>query len=140
MYIYVSLKSIGKKDSKIKKYPFYLNVQPHNVRDLISEAVKTCVNIYNKKINYDLSCDKIMTPETIESMTEVGKMWFGELYSKNEAELDKSIENALTAFSDGVIKIFKEEFELKELNEPLEVNEGDTFAFIRLTMLTGRLW
>jgi hypothetical protein len=47
---------------------------------------------------------------------------------------------ALQAVEDGLVRIFREDEELTELDAPLSLPEGATLTFIRLTFLTGRMW
>ena len=53
---------------------------------------------------------------------------------------EKAIETALLAVEDGLVRIFKENKEIKSLDEPITIQEEDVFTFVRLTMLSGRLW
>lgn len=49
-------------------------------------------------------------------------------------------ETAMLGFQDGLFRVFLGDTELTELDEKLELQEGDTVTFIRLTMLAGRMW
>ena len=46
----------------------------------------------------------------------------------------------MLGFQDGLFRVFLGDTELTELDEQLELQEGDTVTFIRLTMLAGRMW
>ena len=46
----------------------------------------------------------------------------------------------MLGFQDGLFRVFLGDTELTELDEKLELQEGDTVTFIRLTMLAGRMW
>ena len=50
------------------------------------------------------------------------------------------MENACQCFSDGLVRVFRNEEELTELDGPVRLWEGDCLTLIRLTFLSGRLW
>ena len=54
--------------------------------------------------------------------------------------LSESINTALNAVSDGLVRVFKDNMELTEFDKDIEVSEGDVFTFVKLTMLSGRMW
>ena len=65
---------------------------------------------------------------------------FGLNYGGREQDLQPAIDNALQSYEDGLFRIFVGEKEVGGLAENIELHDGDTLSFIRLTMLTGRLW
>ncbi|MNP77809.1 hypothetical protein D3C76_1753110 [compost metagenome] len=50
------------------------------------------------------------------------------------------MDTAITAYEDGLYKVFLNDEELQELDETLVVKDGDNVVLIRFTMLAGRLW
>ena len=44
------------------------------------------------------------------------------------------------AFNDGLFRIFLNNNELSSLEEKINLQENDKLTFIRLTMLSGRIW
>lgn len=44
------------------------------------------------------------------------------------------------AFKDGLFRIFLNDNELSSLEENINLQENDKLTFIRLTMLSGRIW
>ena len=50
------------------------------------------------------------------------------------------MENALQCFLDGLVRIFRNEEELSELDQSAGLREGDILTLIRLTFLSGRMW
>ena len=44
------------------------------------------------------------------------------------------------AFNDGLFRIFLNDNELSSLEEKINLQENDELTFIRLTMLSGRIW
>ncbi|WP_026507944.1 hypothetical protein [Butyrivibrio sp. MC2013] len=139
MYISVNIKQLGKKKNKISGMPFYLENRPSTVEQLIKECVKTCVCEYNERFDKGGAAGPI-TKEQIEAMREAGKIAFGINYGENRANTDSAINTALEAYSDGIYRIFLGMKELGQISEAIDIKEGDEVTFIRLVMLSGRLW
>lgn len=76
----------------------------------------------------------------IDDMAHIGKIAFGIVYGEKAPDVGKSIETAMLGFQDGLFRVFLGDTELTELDEKLELQEGDMVTFIRLTMLAGRMW
>ena len=135
--IYISMKNIGSR--RMKKIPFKLKATPSTYRELIEESVKSCIASYRDRAIASKN-PAPLTDEEFKEMSEVGKLAFGIHY--NEAEIDegKAIAAAIEAVTDGVVRVFKDDEEMLNLDDPLKINEGDVFTFIKLTMLSGRMW
>jgi hypothetical protein len=73
-------------------------------------------------------------------MREVGKFAFGVHYNENEIDEAKAIQTAIDAVTDGLVRVFKGNDEITDLDAEIEIAEGDVFTFVRLTMLSGRMW
>ena len=134
--IYVSLKHMGNIARKVKAHPFVLERTPHTLRELIAESVRACIRAYRER-GENADAPKPLTDEQFAGMREVGKFAFGVHYNENEVNEKKAIEAALQAVEDGLVRIFKGGEELTALDGALEITEGETFTFVRLTMLTG---
>ena len=52
----------------------------------------------------------------------------------------EAIINALQSYEDGIFRIFLDDAELGELSSSVQLKEESTLTFIRLAMLSGRLW
>ncbi len=139
MNIKVTIKQLGKKRSKITEADFTLTGRPTTVEQLIKESVHTCVMIYNQNVRERQSANPL-TDEEISNMSEIGKIAFGINYGGKEADEKTAVEVATQAYEDGLVRIFKGEDELTELDQCIDVKENDSFTFIRLTMLAGRLF
>lgn len=139
MNIKITIKQLGKKRDKIADANFWLENGPSTVRELIKEAVHTCVSEYNGGIEKNNSA-KPLSEEEIDNMSEIGKIAFGINYGEKQAEEEKAKEVALQAFEDGLVRIFQGEEELRGLDESIVVKEEDRFTFIRLTFLSGRIF
>lgn len=140
--IYVTLKHMGniaKGEDRIKKYPFLLEKTPQTLRELITESVRTCIRAYISRAD-NSALPSPINDEEWEGMREIGKFAFGVHYNENTINEARAIETALEAFSDGLVRVFKGNHEITAPDEKTEISEGDVFTFIRLTMLSGRMW
>lgn len=139
MEVLVTVKELGKKRQKLCDTPFTLEHEPNTVSELIKEAVSTCVKEYNARID---NSDEIsaLSSESIEAQSEVGKIAFGINYNGKKADLHDAVNTAIQGYIDGLFCIFLNEKRLGEINEQIEISQGDKLVFIRLTMLSGRMW
>lgn len=139
MTIKVNIKQLGKKRSRIAEVQFVLEKTPLTVSELIKEAVHTCVSEYNERVKKGEDAVPI-SAEEISEMSEIGKIAFGLNYGGKTADEKAALENALQSYEDGLYRIFIGENELGSLSDRISLSESDSVTFIRLTMLTGRLW
>lgn len=137
--IYVALKHLGNIAKKVKEYPLVLGKTPRTFRELVEESVKSCVDAYKVRAN-DAKAPAPLTDEQFEGMREIGKFAFGVHYNENEPDGAKAIQTALDAVRDGLVRVFKGNSEITDLDTEIEITEGDVFTFVRLTMLSGRMW
>ena len=134
MKIYISVKQIGKKKNYISDIGYEIPNNPLTLADLIRHIVTQQVEEYNAKNENIIT---LLTQENID--TETGKVGFNRRYG-NDANLDKSIDAALLAYSDGLYRVFIDENEITCLDEQLSIQEGSKIMFIRLTFLAGRMY
>ncbi len=139
MKIKVNIKQLGKKKNKIAEVPFSLQNSPHTVAELIIESVRVCVGEYNSRVDKGGTTAPLLT-ENINDMSEIGKIAFGINYGGKRADETKAIENAFQSYEDGLYRIFIGDDEVGKLSDSINLNENDSVTFIRLTMLTGRMW
>lgn len=137
MVIYVALKNAGNLTKKVKAVPFYLDKTPDTLKELIESSVRSCLKAF---IERAAGGDIPLSDEQIEGMREVGKFAFGVHYNNNEISVNEAIKIALDAFKDGLVRIFKGNEELSELDAKIKIDESDVITFVRLTMLSGRMW
>ena len=137
--IYVAMKHMGNITKKVKEHSFVLCNAPRTLRELVEEAVKSCIKAYRARANGAKSPTPL-TDEQFDSMRELGKFAFGVHYNENEINEAKAIAIAVEAVADGLVRVFKGNEEITELDSELEITEGDVFTFVRLTMLSGRMW
>lgn len=137
--IRINVKSVSGKKSRIAARTVLLDENIATVRDLISSAVKVCVDEYNeRRESSDLI--EVLTPEIIGNMAKLGKVSFNVNYGESSPELQKAVDNALEAFEDGIVVIFADESKLESLDEAVDLNTIESLTFIKLTMLAGRMW
>ena len=134
--IYVSLKHMGNIARKVKAHPFVLERTPRTLRELIEESVRACIRAYRERGD-QANAPKPLTDEQYEGMREVGKFAFGVHYNENAVNEEKAIAAAVEAVEDGLVRIFKGNEEICELDEAIDIAEGDVFTFVKLTMLAG---
>lgn len=137
--IYVSLKHMGNVTKKVKEYPFVLGRTPHTFRELIEESVKSCIDAYKTRAT-NAKDPAPLTDEQFDGMREIGKFAFGVHYNENDVDEAKAIQTAIDAVQDGLVRVFKDNVEITDLDAEIEISEGDVFTFVRLTMLSGRMW
>ena len=137
--IQVVLKHMGNVTKKVKPHPFFLANVPHTFRELIEESVRSCISDYRKRAA-GASDPEPLTEEQFEGMREIGKFAFGVHYNENAVSEEKAIEAALEAVGDGIVRVFRDDRELTNFDEEIKVSEGDVFTFVKLTMLSGRMW
>ena len=97
--------------------------------------------LYNRYIPllYGL-CLKYLTQEEVENKTASGKVGFAVNYNGKPAAEVEAITNALQSYEDGIFRIFMDDTETGDLSSPIQLKEESTLTFIRLAMLSGRLW
>jgi hypothetical protein len=127
---------MGNIARRVKAHPFVLERPPRTLRELIEESVRACIRVYRERGD-QANAPKPLTDEQYEGMREVGKFAFGVHYNENEIHEEKAIAAAVEAVADGLVRIFKGNEELCELDEAIDIAEGDVFTFVKLTMLAG---
>lgn len=139
MTIYVMMKQPSNLHKQVKAIPLVLSTEPHTLRELIAACVEACVCAYRTRAR-ESNHPAPLSDEAFADMEALGKFAFGVHYNDREVDIAKAIGTALQAVEDGLVRIFSEDGELTDLNAPLHLTEGATLTFIRLAMLTGRMW
>lgn len=139
MEIYFTVKSIGKRKPFLTKKEHILSYVPATLKELITEIVAHHVREYNER-NEESQLIAFLTEEEISTKATLGKVGFGSKYDDRQANEEASIQTALVAFEDGLYKVFLREEEVLELSSKIDIQDGDDIAFIKFTMLAGRLW
>ena len=148
MILQVNQKSIG-KNKRIKTVPVEYDKAPENVYELIEKTVRIMVSDF---INRAASSAKPLDDERIRDLAEIGRVSFGIIYNDKMPDAEEAVSTAILAYRDGLVAIFindeivdvesedptPTEEELK--NHKISLYENDTISFVRLTMLSGRMW
>jgi hypothetical protein len=137
--IYVTMKSLAKRKAYLEKVELHLEKNPQTITELISELVSINVSTYNQRIQ-DAPMVHFLTKQDIEEKGTVGKVGFDISYNEQKADVEESIQTAIQAFEDGLFKVFVNDIEQGVEEPAISLNDGDQIAFIKLTMLAGRMW
>lgn len=134
--IYAVMKKLGKqKKESLAPVPFVLEEKPETVRELIVGLTKLGVKEYNERKD-EGQILPYLTKEEINDKASAGKISFG-LRGGNDASEEGAVSNALQSFEDGIYRIFAGQEEVTRLEDKIPWEDGLTFTFIRLTMLSG---
>ncbi|MBE6943625.1 MAG: hypothetical protein E7453_05120 [Ruminococcaceae bacterium] len=139
MQIYIHVKKIGKRVQAVGTIPYEMETACATLRELISFIVTRSVAEYNRRLDKN-RLDAPLGGAQLEDMAMVGKIGFGIPFGEKEANVQSALNVALEAFSDGLYRFFINAQEIKALDAPLNLQDGDTVAIIRLTMLTGGIF
>ncbi|XRG80420.1 hypothetical protein V5E38_09025 [Rossellomorea sp. GAMAL-10_SWC] len=139
MQIFITLKSLSRRKGFIEKKPFEIEKKPLTVEDLIQELLSINVNSFNQK-EIGIPFLPYLTQDEINMKSTVGKIGFNEINNDTSANVKEAISTALLAFQDGLFKVFLNDNEIESLQENIDLHENDEFTFIKLTMLSGRMW
>lgn len=139
MNIYFTVKSIGKRKPFLTKKAYTLTSTPATLRELIQEIVAHHVRLYNQRAE-DQPLIAFLTQEEVEARGAEGKVGFGTRYDDRQANEADAIAAALLAWEDGLYRVFIRDEEATELDASIDLKDGDDIAFIKFTMLAGRLW
>lgn len=142
MDIRVNVKHMGRRKKSVEPVVCRLFTAPSTVRELILAVVEAGVRDYNDKLkDGDLQeVLRCLTRQEIQDKAETGKVAFGVLYGEKEADLKEACDNAIQCFEDGIYRIFLDDRPLLDLEEDIGGETDGMFTFVRLTMLSGRMW
>ena len=147
MNLNVQVKQAGKKVNKIKTVVMEIKEPPKTVEELLIAVVKQTRELFVQKHKKsekleqgDLSQVSLYNEEQIEDMASVGKVVFGFSLNNRVPSEKEAIETAFQAFEDGLVAIFIEGTRYEDIKSPLALVGEETVTFVKLTMLTGRLW
>ena len=113
MQIYIQVKQLGKRKASIEAQKF-IDGEP-------------------TLLNY-------LSLTQIENQSPSGKISFNLDYRQQKQDIQSAFDNVIMAFNDGLFRIFLNDNELSSLEEKINLQENDKLTFIRLTMLSGRIW
>ena len=137
--VYFKMKKLGKQKSvDLQPVPFILEERPVTLRELLIALTKLGVQQYNARKD-EGQILSYLTKDEIAAQAVRGKIASG-LRGGADAVEEQAVENTIQCFEDGIYRIFLNDRALENLEERLTITEKDSFTFVRLTMLAGRLW
>lgn len=139
MNVWITVKSLGKRKPALAKQAAELPETTDTLRQLIKNMVAQQLKALQDK-NNEAEWLAYLMPEDIQEQGEAGKVGFGAIYNEGVPDIEGAMDTAITAYLDGLFKVFLNDEELQGLDEPLIIQEDDNVVFIRFTMLAGRLW
>ena len=139
MQIYINMKTAGSRKPPLIKTLYEIPDSVSTVGELLKSLVEIEVERYDQR-NADDKLITYLTEAQIEEQAVTGKVGFGRVYSDKKPDLEKAVENALQCYQDGLVRVFRNEKELEQLEETVHFESGDEITLIRLTFLTGRMW
>ena len=124
------MRKLGKKNQgAVEPVEFQLESRPETVKELVEGLVCLGVRQYNERKDTG-QIVPWLTSGTIQDQAAAGKISFG-IRRGNDAEADQAVENAVQCFEDGIYRIFADEEELTELEQPVPQREGLRVAAAR---------
>lgn len=147
MKVYVSVKKISSRKTSVDAVEYELKSNPKTVADLINEFVEICVEQYkNRSEAKDML--HFLSGKEIQGRAESGKIWFDNNSGQSKIVLDESKRIAREGFEDGLVSIFIDGVEQKNINDSgindanqkIDLHENSKIVFIKLSFLAGRLW
>lgn len=140
MNLSIQTKQLGKRRCCIEPMQIELPDETFtDVRSLITAIVRRQVEGHNQRPGEN-DLLKYLTQEEIDDRAESGKVGFGVNYNGEKASAEAAVKNALQAYEDGIFRLFVNDEEAGTADTPLVLREGDRLTFVRLTLLSGRLW
>lgn len=135
--IILSVKSSGKRKKFITEKKVLVN-PVKTVNQLIEQLVEDNVNQYNQK-EIDKNLFEYLTQEELNQSEEYGKIGFEDRKNDKQQDVQKAKQTALTAYYDGLVRVFINEQEI-EYGEEITLQSPVNVTLIRMTMLVGRMW
>ena len=138
MTVYVKVKALAKRRPIIEKEPIEIDENISTSDELVAYIVRRNVAEYNAKAA-DAPIFPYLTDDDLEDGIRFGKLGFGDRKNENTQDMQDAVSNALTCYADGIFKLFIGDEEILP-GQLIKLKENDEITFVRLTMLTGRLW
>ncbi|WP_010250423.1 hypothetical protein [Acetivibrio cellulolyticus] len=139
MKIKINIKKISKRNNLIQSITYDYPICPDTVDVLIEETVKLCIKDYEER-QENSEIIKVLTMDDIEDSSLSGKVSFGRNYGDNKPDLEKAVTNAKQSFQDGIVVIFIDGVQMKNLEDNIVLCEDSEITFVKMTMLSGRMW
>ena len=136
----VEVKQLGARGKKVVPVPFEIDGIPATVGELIAATARKCAEEYNERVRRGETVQAPLSERQISDMAGVGRITFGICNGDKEQDIGKAVDNALLAFRDGLFCLFINGKQETSADRAIVLAEDDVLTFIRLTMLSGRMW
>lgn len=140
MKLKVEVKQLGARGKKVVPVPFEIEGVPATVGELIAATVRKCVEEFNERVRRGETVQTPLSEREISDMAGIGRITFGICNGNKEQDVGKAVDNALQAFRDGLFCLFINGKQETEEDSEVKLEEDDVLTYIRLTMLSGRMW
>ena len=140
MRLKVEVKQLGARGKKIVPVPFEIEGVPATTGELIAATAKKCAEDFNERVRKGETMITPLSEREISDMAGIGRITFGICNGDKEQDVGKAVDNALLAFQDGLFCMFINGEKVTEADRAIALREDDVLTFIRLTMLSGRMW
>ena len=137
MQVFVQIKSFHRNKPALTCIAYSLPDSINTLRQLLVFFAESDAKIYNQK-SPDALIFPPLTQQQIDDAAATGKVDFGRTYTEEKVAPAIAAANAIQCWKDGLIRVFQNDFQLSELDQPISISENDVFTFIRLTLLSGR--
>jgi len=108
---------------------------PVTARQIIESAVRAEVAAYEERTD-EAQFVRILTErELVEGLAD-GTVRMGDVERPAPVDVNRAVEAALTAFDDGIFKLFVGDNEVGPA-DAIEVSDGSSMLFLRLVPLSG---
>ena len=140
MKLKVEVKQLGARWKKVAPVPFEIEGVPATVGELIAATVRKCAEEFNERVRRGETVQTPLSEREISDMAGIGRITFGICNGNKEQDVGKAVDNALQAFRDGLFCLFINGKQETEEDSEVKLEEDDVLTYIRLTMLSGRMW
>ncbi|WKA52685.1 hypothetical protein QWY22_09055 [Planococcus liqunii] len=139
MKIFITVKSASSSKKYLNQRPVALPETIATLQELVEELI--IQNVKAALASHEQgNIISFLTAKDTENQLATGKVGFQYTYGKEETDMEKALQEAESAFRDGLYRVFINDIELMEYKETIKLAENDNLVFMRLTMLAGRLW
>ncbi|MDO4773395.1 MAG: hypothetical protein Q4A72_07565 [Bacillota bacterium] len=139
MRLRVNVKQAGKRRPAVREEVLEVSEGIATLRDLICDVTERRVKAWNQRTEED-EILRVLNAEQTKAGAGVGKFTFGEPMNRARQDAERAVENALQSFEDGLYCVFIGEEQIEDLEASISLTEESVLTFVRLTMLSGRMW
>jgi len=146
----------GRKKAFLADRAYFFEPPPQTLRELLASLVQQELRLFWERVEAASRFENgVENGETFsgvlirdeaqirEELHQTGRAGFGMTDSCRDVheipDEEEAVRTAVSAFEDGLFRVFGPRGELTELDGPLSVFDGETLTFVRLTFLAGSL-